>query len=134
MALSTQDKITVLSLRSQGLSFAKIASQMKISKQTAVDVVGEHREQVATLQALQLEALYEETKINLKGRIEQLSALQHKLREEIESRDLSDVPTDKLITLYLNVTKNIKDEVIQPDMETSSEQAMTARRRSYFNQ
>ncbi len=90
MALTTQTRLQIIELRAEGLPFAKIAEEVKVSKQTAVDVVG-------------------------------------------ESRDLSDISTDKLITLYLNTTKNLKEEVFTPKMETTTEQAETSRQREIFN-
>lgn len=133
MALTTQTKLQIIELRAEGLPYAKIAEEVKVSKQTAVDVVGESRDQIATLQAIQMEALFEAQRVNLRGRVEQLSALQRRLLEEIERRDLSDLSTDKLITLYLNTTKNLKEEVFTTKMETTTEQAETSRQREIFN-
>lgn len=134
MALTNQTKLQIITLRAEGLSYARIAEEAKVSKQTAVDVVGESQDQVATLHAIQMEALFESQRVNLRGRIEQLSALQRRLLEEIERRDLSELSTDKLITLYLNTTKNLKEEVFTPKMETSKEQEQTANRREIWNQ
>lgn len=133
MALTTQTKLQIIELRAEGLPYAKIAEEVKVSKQTAVDVVGESRDLIATLQAIQMEALFEAQRVNLRGRVEQLSALQRRLLEEIERRDLSDLSTDKLITLYLNTTKNLKEEVFTTKMETTTEQAETSRQREIFN-
>lgn len=133
MVLTTQTKLQIIELRAEGLPYAKIAEEVKVSKQTAVDVVGESRDQIATLQAIQMEALFEAQRVNLRGRVEQLSALQRRLLEEIERRDLSDLSTDKLITLYLNTTKNLKEEVFTTKMETTTEQAETSRQREIFN-
>lgn len=134
MALNNQTKLQIISLRAEGLSYARIAEETKVSKQTAVDVVGESQDQVATLQAIQMEALFEAQRVNLRGRVEQLSALQRRLLEEIERRDLSELSTDKLITLYLNTTKNLKEEVFTPKMETTRQQERTANQREIFNQ
>lgn len=133
MALTNQIKLRIVELRAEGLSYANIAKELNVAKQTAVDVVGESQDQVATLQAIQMEALFEAKRVNTKGRIEQLSALQEKLLQEIERRDLTDLPTEKLISLYLNTTKNIKDEVTLPSIRTTRQQESDRYNREELN-
>ena len=122
MALTKDKKNQIIALRAQGLSYAKIAEEAKVAKQTAVDVVGENWDEIATLRGIALEELYEAQRVNARGRLEQLSSIQTRLMEEIESRNLADLSTDKLITLYLNLSKTIKEEVTPPQIRTSSEQ------------
>ena len=44
-----------------------------------------------------------------------------KIKTEVESRDLSDVPTDKLLDLFLKYNSQVKEEVIEPIFKTSKE-------------
>jgi transposase len=133
MAVTQVVKQQIITLRAEGLSYAKIAEQTKVSKQTAIDIVGEQKDAVSTLEATQWEALFEATKVNLKGRIDQLTALQNRLREEIERRDLSDLPTKDLVNLYLSTTKSLKEEVFTPTIQTTGEQQSAAQQRDMFN-
>lgn len=133
MATDAKVKLRIIELRAEGLSYAKIAEALKISKQTAVDIVKDNQDQVATLQAVEMEALFDASRVNLRGRVEQLSALQAKLREEIAQRDLSQVPTDKLITLFIKTTQALKEEVYIPEAKSSSEQTKEAQQRSLDN-
>lgn len=130
MATDTKIKLRVIELRAEGQSFAKIAEALKISKQTAVDIVRDNRDQVETLQAVEMEALFDAERVNLRGRVEQLSALQAKLREEIESRDLSEIPTDKLIALFIKTTNALKGEVFTPVAKSLTEQEADANERN----
>ena len=130
MATDTKVKLRVIELRAEGYSYAKIAEALKIAKQTAVDIVRDNRDEVETLQAVEMEALFDSSRVNLRGRVEQLSALQSRLREEIASRDLSEVPTDKLITLFIKTTDALKAEVYSPEAKSTSEQAAEANERS----
>lgn len=134
MAITQQVKLRVIELRAEGLSYAKIANEMKIAKQTAVDIVKDNIDEVTSLQAVEMEALIDAERVNQRGRIEQLSELHSRLREEISSRDLSEVPTDKLIKLYLNTSDTIKREVERADPQPKSltEQQQAARSREYF--
>jgi hypothetical protein len=130
MATDTKIKLRVIELRAEGKSFAKIAEAVKISKQTAIDIVKENIDEVETLQAVEMEALFDASRVNLRGRVEQLSALQAKLRDEIAQRDLSEVPTDKLITLFIKTTEALKGEVYTPEAKSSFEQKADANERS----
>lgn len=114
MALTQQTKTQIITLRAEGQSYAKIAELVKVSKQTAIDVAREAQDAIATLQATEMEALYEAHRINQRGRLEQLSELQRKLLEEIQRRDLTDVPTKDLFNLFLSTSKSIKEEVTAP--------------------
>lgn len=120
--LDADKKQQILTLRAKGKSYASIAAELSIAKQTAIDYCKDNEETIATLKALELETLYESHHINKEARIEALSTLKDKLREEIDRRDLADIPTDKLITLYLNTTAAIKDEAIEPNFQSSKEQ------------
>ncbi len=127
--IANKVKLRIIELRADGLSYAKIAEEAGVAKQTAVDVVKESIDEVATLQAIEMEALFETERVNKKGRIEQLSALQARLREEIESRDLSDVPTDKLVSLFLKTSETLKGEVFSPMIRSTDEQESDRKKR-----
>ena len=120
--LDADKKQQILTLRAKGKSYASIAAELSIAKQTAIDYCKDNEETIATLKALELETLYESHHINKEARIEALSTLKDKLRKEIDRRDLADISTDKLITLYLNTTAAIKDEAIEPNFQSSKEQ------------
>ena len=84
----------IIELRARGKSYSTIASELKIGKQTALDVCKKYKEQIATLQALELEQLYEEQRITSQERITAIASLMHRVREEIDRRDLTQVPTE----------------------------------------
>ena len=120
--IDADKKQQILTLRAKGKSYASIAAELSIGKQTAIDCCKDNEETIATLKAMELETLYESHHINKEARIEALSTLKDKLRQEIDNRDLADIPTDKLITLYLNTTAALKDEAIEPNFLSSMEQ------------
>ena len=130
MAVTNKIKLRVIELRAEGKSYAKIAEALKIAKQTAVDIVRDNQDEVASLQAVEMEAVFEAEQVNLRGRVEQLAALQARLREEIEQRDLSQIPTDKLITLFIKTNQALKEEVYTPEATSSYEQERAANRRN----
>ena len=123
----------ILQLRAEGKSYATIAKETGIGKQTALDVCKKHRERVATLAALELDELYTRQRITSKDRIEALASLSQRVREEIGKRDLSTIPTEKLIELYLKQEAVLEKEIIEPDFKSSQEQEEERRSREYLD-
>lgn len=133
MAITQQTKLRIIEMRAEGLSYAKIAGELEISKQSVVDIAKESIDHISTLQAVGMEAFFEAERINKRGRIERLTALQARLQEEIEGRDLTQLPTDKLVTLFLKTTDALKNEVYTPTIQSTSEQEKAARERESFS-
>lgn len=79
------------------------------------------KDEVASLQAVQLDALYEAEKITTEARIKNLSTLLKKIKKEVDSRDFSDVPTDKLVDLYIKTASTLEALMVEPDFKSSEE-------------
>lgn len=133
LLIDMQKKRSIMELRAKGYSYAKIAKETGVAKQTAIDVCKESEEVIATLNAMELEELYEEHAITAKERITAHANLLSRIREEIENRDLTEVPTDKLIDLYLKTASALKEEVITPNFQTSKEQERDRKEREYLD-
>jgi IS30 family transposase len=110
-----------IELRAKGYSFDKIAKELGKAKQTLIDWSKEFKEEIANLKALELEALYESYYLLKENRIQTFGGLLNRLKEEVLSRDLSDVPTDKLLDLFLKYDSQVKEEIIEPIYKTSTE-------------
>lgn len=108
-------------LRARGLSFDRIARELKVSKQSLIDWSRELQDEIATLKALELEALYESYFLTKENRVRSLGGMLTRMREEIAQRDLSLIPTEKLIELYLKMDSLVKDEATEPIFKTSQE-------------
>ena len=77
--IEIKSKLSIVELRAQGYSIKKIADKLGVSKQTVVDTIKEMKDEVASLQAVQLDALYEAEKITTEARIKNLSTLLKKI-------------------------------------------------------
>jgi transposase-like protein len=110
-----------IELRAQGMSFDKIAQELGKAKQTLIDWSKELEEEIANYKALELETLYESYYLLKEARLKQFGGIVNKLTEELQNRDLSDVPTDKLLDLYLKYSDKVKEEVVEPSFKTSEE-------------
>lgn len=108
-----------IELRAQGFSFDKIAGKMKIAKVTLVNWAKEYEEEIANLRSLELEALYEKYFLLKEHRIKHFGNMLNKVREELEKRNLKDIPTDKLLDIYNKMFIMAKDEIIEPVFKSS---------------
>ena len=110
-----------IELRAKGYSFDKIAKQLGIAKQTLIDWSKELESQIANLKASELEVLQEKFFLSKKGRLETFGSLLGSLKKEIINRDLSDIPTEKLLDLFLKYSIQIEKEIVKPVFKTSTE-------------
>lgn len=96
--------------RAQGHSFAKIAKDLGLSKQTLINWSKELQTEIANYKAIELEQLQEQYFMTRSARIEMLGELLTKTRTELLNRDLSDVPTEKLAGMLLALSKALDAE------------------------
>ncbi len=88
---------TCIKLRAQGKSVAVIAETVGVYRQTVVNWLAEHQEEIENLKAIELDVLREACWMTRQARIERLSARLEHITAELDNRDFSDVPTAKLV-------------------------------------
>ena len=120
--ISTETKLKIVELRSQGKSIATIAKKTNLAKQTVVDTCKEMKEEIAALYAIQLDALYEAERIGVEQRIKNYSSLLGKMKKELDKRSLSDVPTEKLVDMYIKTASALEGTIVEPIFKSSKEQ------------
>ena len=116
-----ETKEIFIELRAKGWSFDKIAKKIGKAKQTLIDWSKELQDEIANRKALELEALYETYYLQRESRLQTFGAMLTKIKEEVENRDLSDVPTDKLLELLLKYNSQVKEEIVEPIYKSSQE-------------
>ena len=117
--LTTKERF--IELRAKGYSFDKIAQELGKAKQTLIDWSKELQDEIANVKALELEALYERYYLLKESRLQTFGEMIIKIKAEIEKRQLSDVPTDKLLDLLLKYNSLVKEEYIEPLFKSSEE-------------
>lgn len=117
--LSTKERF--IELRAKGYSYDRIAKELGKAKQTLIDWGRELQEEIANLKALELEALYEQYYLLKESRLKNFGEMLIKIKKELDTRDLSDVPTDKLLELLLKYNTLVKEEYVEPHFRTSQE-------------
>ncbi len=121
MSYNIHDKEKFIELRAKGYSFDKIAQELGKAKQTLIDWSKELQDEIANVKALELEALYERYYLLKESRLQTFGEMIIKIKAEIEKRQLSDVPTDKLLDLLLKYNSLVKEEYIEPLFKSSEE-------------
>ena len=117
--LETKERF--IELRAKGWSFDKIAKELGKAKQTLIDWSKDLQDEIANRKALELEALYESYYLLKENRLQTFGAMLTKIKEEIEGRNLSNVPTDKLLDLFLKYNSQVKEEIVEPLYKSSKE-------------
>jgi IS30 family transposase len=117
--LETKERF--IELRAKSWSFDKIAKELGKAKQTLIDWSKELQDEIANRKALELEALYESYYLLKENRLQTFGAMLSKIKKEIENRDFSDVPTEKLLELLLKYNSLVKEEIIEPNFKSSEE-------------
>ncbi len=94
-----------IGLRAQGWSFARIAAELDVSKPTLIHWSRQHQHRIHNLQALEMEAAVEQSKLSRRHCLESLAEDERRLREELARRDLKDIPTARLVLLVATLRK-----------------------------
>ena len=118
---TTATKQKFITLRAQGYSFDKIAKQMKKSKAVLIDWAKEFEEEISNLKALELEALYEKHYLLKEHRLKALGSMLKKAEAELEKRDFTEIPTDKLIDVYAKLSGIAQEQVTEPSFKSSGD-------------
>lgn len=109
--LSKQEKkVRFIELKAKGESYNTIAKKLKVSKGTLSNWNRELEGEIARHRAMELESLYEQYYMTKEGRIKLLGDMMKKLRAEALSRDMSEMPTDKVFQLLLKYESALQDE------------------------
>ena len=109
--MKTQDiKNRFIGLRAKGYSYDKIAKQLKVSKQTLITWSKELQAEIANLKTIELEVLLEKYYALREKRIELFGKKLLALEKELSTRDLKDIPTEKLFYLIDKYADLLKQE------------------------
>ena len=116
-----ETKRRFIELRAKGYSFDKIAKELGKAKQTLLDWSRELDQQIAQAKALELDSLYESYSLYKEARLKTLGEILSKLKKEVDQRDLIDLPTDRLLDLFLKYEGVVKESLVEPVFKSSRE-------------
>jgi len=98
-------------LRSQGWSFNRIQVELGVSKPTLIKWGRQHQFEIANLRATETEALAERVFRQRHERWEVLARQLKRLEEEIEKRDLEEIPASRLHAIAAALRGEINREM-----------------------
>ena len=100
-------------LRSQGWSFARIAQELNVSKQTLINWSRKFQFEIQNLHAIEMEGLQHQLIESHEVRARALAEQLRKVEAELARRDLADVPTGRLYSLVESLRRQILHETGQ---------------------
>ena len=116
-----ETKRRFIELRAKGYSFDKIAKELGKAKQTLLDWSRDLDQETAQAKALELDSLYESYSLYKEARLKTLGEILSKLKKEVDNRDLTDLPTDRLLDLFLKYEGVVKESLVEPVFKSSRE-------------
>ena len=109
--MKAEKKPEFVELRASGLSLAKIAERLSVSKTTLIAWEKELSNEIAEARFLEMQSLLETYKACKAERVRFLGKLYQRLTEELAQRDLSEVDSVKLLEMLLKVEQRLETEL-----------------------
>ena len=110
----TETKAKFIELRAQGQSYGKIAEALHISKSTCTAWEQELQQEIAGREREHLQELYTLYNMHKANRIQQLGETLQGIDAALATKDLSELPADKLLELKLKYERALSAEYVQP--------------------
>ena len=99
-----------IELRSQGISFARIAKKLGVAKSTLILWSHEHQHLIKNLRAIEWEDFVDQILASKQERMKSLSDQLRRLEAELASRDLASIPTPRLQSMAEQLRRRIERE------------------------
>lgn len=101
---SLELKQQFIGLRARDDSFAEIAKKLNVSKPTLIKWSRELSDELSQAKAIELDTLQKQYYASKRHRLIVLGKRLQKVRGELDSRELSEIPTERLIQLERQLT------------------------------
>ena len=108
--MRSEEKETLILLRAQGCSYLEIASKMGKSKQTLISHAKLLHNEINEFKAIERDALQRKYLVVKEERIKAIGKLANKVMAELETRELADIGTDKLVGMALKLTATLAND------------------------
>lgn len=116
-----------IKLRARGLSLRQCGAELATNKDTCNKWDKELKAQIAKHKSERLQDVYTEYGMYKEARIKALGTALNNISDELSSRDLSDVPTDKLLDYKLKYTTALSEEYVPISAQTDEGQVLDAK-------
>lgn len=99
-----------IEMRAKEMPYEQIAQELGVSKPTLIKWGRELEVEVSNRRALEMESLQEKYYVSKKKRVEFFGEQLSRLYVELEKRDLTDIPTEKIFELTMKTMASLKQE------------------------
>ncbi|MFJ7941555.1 hypothetical protein ACIQYG_24200 [Peribacillus sp. NPDC096622] len=99
-----------IGLRAKEVPYEQIALQLGVSKPTLIKWGKDMEIEISNRRALELEALQDKYYVSKKKRVEFFGEQLNRLYAELQERDLSEIPTERLFDLTMKTMASLKQE------------------------
>lgn len=118
---TTDKKADFIELRAKGLSYAKVAEQLHISKSTCSSWEQELKAQIQERKEARLTELYTLYGMEKESRIERVGTVLAEIDKALATKDFSELPADTLLKLKLKYEQELKAEYSEPTGQAFTE-------------
>lgn len=110
MSKTIDERQQFIELRARGYSFQKISDELGISKPTLMEWSKDTNinRDIQNQRTLVVDDLQERYAVTRRHRIEVFGEFLQKAKEELNKRDMTDVPTDRLISMVIKLSDTLK--------------------------
>jgi hypothetical protein len=98
-----------IELRAQGWSYARLMTELNVTKPTLIAWSRKHQFQIQNLKAIELEALGEKWLASVADRVNGLGEQLRKIESELGRRDVGDLTTTQLYSLARSLRRQITE-------------------------
>jgi transcriptional regulator with XRE-family HTH domain len=125
----SETKARFIEMRGQGLPLAKISTEINVSKPTLISWERNFKEEIDNVRAIELEAMYDKYYLSARKKVEFFGDVLKRIKDELETRDLSTVHTDKLFAMYAHFYREAQNTLPKIEFRDEDEiQASKSRR------
>ncbi len=117
--MKAEKKPEFVELRATGLSLARIAERLSVSKTTLIAWERELCNEIAEARFLEMQSVIEVYKACKAERVKFLGTLYQRLTEELAQRDLSEVEPVKLLEMLVKVEGRLESELSKVNLTIS---------------
>lgn len=117
----TEKKLAFVQARAEGKSFSTISSELHISKSTCSNWERELKADIKALKEEGLQELYASYNMTREARIKTLGEMLDGIDRAIASKDLAEIPAEKLLELKLKYERELKTEYTEPIEEAGED-------------
>lgn len=123
MSKTLDEKQQFIELRAKGYSYQKIADELGVSKPTLMDWSKDDQtsKDIHNQRTLYLDELQEKYAMTKRHRIAVFGEVLNRAKVELDKRDLSEMSTDKLITMVIKLSDTLRQDETELELHGDNE-------------